>query len=87
MSEPERLRDRSPDDSLEDHTAQIELPESLVERVQSRLDRTEFETADEYVEFVLEETLARVEAATDDSPTDVAEDEIQSRLESLGYLE
>jgi len=84
MSKRERLRDGSPEETT---TTQIQLPDSLVARVKSRLDRTKFETADEYVAFVLEETLTRVEAATEDTPTTVPEEEIQSRLESLGYLD
>lgn len=67
--------------------ATVELPARLVSRVEGRLDRTQYDTADEYVAFVLEETLARVEAATDDDPVDLDEDEIHDRLESLGYLD
>ena len=65
----------------------IELPAELVARVERRLDRTDHDTADEYVAFVLAETLARVEAATDDDPVDVDESEVRDRLESLGYLD
>ena len=68
-------------------TRDVALPAAVVERLEARLPRTEFETVDEYAAFVLREVLARVE---DDGGTDydeVDEREVESRLESLGYLE
>jgi hypothetical protein len=68
-------------------TRDVALPAAVVERLEARLPRTEFETVDEYTAFVLREVLARVE---DDGGTDydeVDEREVESRLESLGYLE
>jgi len=67
----------------------VELPSRVVERVEARVRVTDFESADEYVAFVLRETLARVESEVDDeTATDgVSEADVQSRLESLGYLE
>lgn len=66
----------------------VSLPESVVGRVEARLPRTDFETADEYVAFVLREVLTRVEEADDEESYDgVDEREVKSRLESLGYLE
>lgn len=65
----------------------VTLPAGLVARVEDRLGHTQYGTAGEYVAFVLEETLARVEAETDDEPAAVDESEVQERLESLGYLD
>ncbi|MDG5776834.1 hypothetical protein VB773_22000 [Haloarculaceae archaeon H-GB2-1] len=65
----------------------VTLPASLVDRVEDRLPRTDFDTAAEYVAFVLEETLARVEDGTDEDAESVGEAEVEKRLESLGYLE
>lgn len=66
----------------------VDLPGRIVERVEGRLDRTEFESVDEYVTFVMEEVLYRVEEETDDEDYDgVDEDEVKDRLESLGYLD
>lgn len=66
----------------------VELPERIVDRVEDRLDRTEFDTAAEYVTFVLEEVLYRVEEETeDDDYESVDEDEVKDRLKSLGYLD
>lgn len=67
----------------------VTLPDHVVERVEARLHRTDFETAGEYVTFVLEETLARVEAVDDPDQVDhdVADGAVEERLESLGYLD
>lgn len=68
-------------------TRSLELPERLAERVDARLPRTEFDSVDEYVAFVLEEVLYAVETETDDEVESVDEAAVRSRLESLGYLE
>lgn len=66
----------------------IELPERLLSRVERRLPRTEFDSADEYVAFVLEEVLYQVESETDgDDFESVDEQEVKDRLRSLGYLD
>ncbi|QSW97915.1 hypothetical protein [Haloterrigena alkaliphila] len=65
----------------------ISVPASVYERVERRLERSEFETADEYATFVLEEVLARVEDETDEAASSVDQEEVETRLEALGYLE
>jgi Arc/MetJ-type ribon-helix-helix transcriptional regulator len=65
----------------------VELPDHVHARVENRLPRTDFETVDDYVTYVLEAVLAEVEDATPESHDDVDEAEIQRRLQSLGYLE
>ncbi|WP_254531893.1 hypothetical protein [Natrinema gelatinilyticum] len=66
--------------------ATVELPSSLVDDVEQRLAYTDFEDASAYIEFVVEEVLA---AVSDDESVNydaVDQDEVESRLESLGYL-
>ena len=71
-----------------DHQNAVTIPPELLSRVESRLSRTDFETADEYVTFVLEEVLAAVEAETEDDAYGAeAQAEVEKRLESLGYLD
>lgn len=66
---------------------QLDLPERIVSRIEDRLPRTEFDTPEEYITFVLEEVLYRVEEETEgDDFEPVDEDEVKSRLKSLGYL-
>ena len=73
---------------IDEETRTVELPARVVERVEARLPRTEWNEADEYVTYVLEEVLYRVEQETEDDnfePGD--EEEVKDRLKSLGYLE
>ena len=66
---------------------QVELPERIVERVENRLPRTEFDSTPEYITYVMEEVLYRVEQETEDDDFEaVDEDEVRDRLKSLGYL-
>lgn len=65
----------------------VRIPAHLHRRIVNRLDRAGFEAVDEYVVYVLEEVLAEVEASTPEDDSQVDEDEIQRRLQSLGYLE
>ncbi|MFC6717170.1 hypothetical protein ACFQGT_06255 [Natrialbaceae archaeon GCM10025810] len=66
----------------------IELPESVYSRVGDRVSHSPFDTPDEYVAFVLEEVLGRVEDASDlETANQVDQDEVETRLEALGYLE
>ena len=71
-----------------ERTTAVELPARIVDRVESRLPRTEFESEAEYITFALEEVLYRVEEETeDDDYEEVDEDEVKDRLKSLGYLD
>lgn len=74
---------------MSDQEAQraVDLPERVAERVEARLQFTEFDSVDEYVTFVVEEVLYAVEEAADEDLEAVDEAEVRSRLESLGYLE
>jgi hypothetical protein len=83
-----RNRSQSSEDSSDAAGADdVTLANDLIERVERRLPRTDFDSVDDYVAFVLEETLARVEADADDQPEEVDEQAVEQRLESLGYLE
>jgi Arc/MetJ-type ribon-helix-helix transcriptional regulator len=66
----------------------VQLPAEIVDRVDERVPRTEFDSADEYIAFVMEEVLSRVESETGDGDVDtVDEDQVRNRLESLGYVD
>ncbi len=66
----------------------VDLPERIVERVEARLPRTEWDSPEEYMTYVLEEVLYRVEQETDDDEFEaVDEQEVEDRLKSLGYLD
>jgi Arc/MetJ-type ribon-helix-helix transcriptional regulator len=65
----------------------VELPTEVVERIETRVDHTEFEAAGAYITHVLEEVLYELEQDTDRSDADaVDEQQVEERLKSLGYL-
>jgi hypothetical protein len=75
-------------DVSREETKALELPDRVVERVEDRLPRTEWDHPEEYVTYVVEEVLHRVERETDDDGFEsVNEDEVHDRLKSLGYLD
>lgn len=68
-------------------TKTVELPEEIITKIETRLPRTEWETSQEYICYVLEEVLVQVEEASEESNVDaIDEDEVKDRLKSLGYL-
>lgn len=71
-----------------EQTQTVEVPVRILDRVDDRLPRTEWDDRGEYITFVMEEVLYHVEQETeDDDFEEVDEDEVRDRLESLGYLE
>jgi hypothetical protein len=71
-----------------EETDTVELPTRIVERVEARLPRTEFDSTGEYITYVMEEVLYRVEQETEDEDyEEVDEEEVKNRLKSLGYLD
>lgn len=72
---------------MSDSTQSVDLPDRIVERVEARLPRTEWDTPEEYITYVMEEVLYRVEKETEDDDFEpIDEDEVEDRLRSLGYL-
>jgi len=70
-----------------EETRTVELPRRIVDRIEDRLPRTEWDEPEEYITYVMEEVLYRVEKETaDDDFEPVDEEEVKSRLKSLGYL-
>lgn len=73
---------------MDEDTRSIDLPERIVSRVEARLPRTEWDDPAEYITYVMEEVLYRVEEETEDDDFEpVDEQEVKDRLKSLGYLD
>ena len=71
----------------QEETRTVELPKRIVDRTEARLPRTEWDEPEEYITYVMEEVLYRVEKETaDDDFEPVDEEAVKSRLKSLGYL-
>lgn len=72
---------------MTDDTKPVDLPDRIIERVEARLPRTEWDTAGAYITYVLEEVLYHVEQETEDDDFEpIDEAEVEERLRSLGYL-
>ena len=74
----------------DDTDTHVRLPAALVEQCEARIAGTEFESVDEYVEFVVRTVVeggeggADADDAADRDGTDVSAD-VEDRLASLGY--
>lgn len=63
----------------------VSLPDDLYEQCNRTISGTEFESVDEYVQFVLSEVLAADVGA---SPNNAARPDVdEDHLEALGYLD
>lgn len=65
----------------------INIARQLVDEIQRRIDQSqgEFQSVEEYVDFVLTEVLKEEESEPVYSPEE--EEEIKERLRSLGYID
>jgi hypothetical protein len=64
---------------------EVDLSDDVYDRVQARVDASEFETPDAYVEYVVETVLERIESDEDGTAGD--REEVMDKLRDLGYLE
>lgn len=62
----------------------VGLDETTYERLQDRVNRSEFDTVSSYVDYVMTALLEELEGAEGNDGDD---DEVRARLEDLGYLE
>ena len=66
----------------------LTISDDLADRIGGRVTQTDFESRDEYAEFVLSEVITRVERTSDaDEESDASREGVEDRLQSLGYLE
>ncbi len=61
----------------------ISIPESIYEKIRDKLDDTEFNTVEAYVNFVLNEVLYEDEQSFNSDE----ESEVGARLKDLGYID
>lgn len=65
--------------------SKVTLSEDTYARVKTRVDSSEFESPDEYVEYVVTSVLNEIEDAGEGAAGD--RDEVMDKLRDLGYLE
>jgi hypothetical protein len=64
----------------------ISIPTSLFKRIQDLKDRSEGESAEEYIIRIIEEKLSVAEVPDEELSQD-DEEKIKERLKALGYLD
>jgi Arc/MetJ-type ribon-helix-helix transcriptional regulator len=64
----------------------VYIPAELYQKVNDRVNSTEFNSVDEYVCFVLEEVV-KEEGENEEVFSEEEEQEVKKRLRSLGYLD
>ena len=68
----------------------IEIPKEIADKIQKRVDESEFNSVSEYVEYVLKQVVDRLEEESKPKKEAFSkEDEakVKERLKALGYLE
>ncbi len=65
----------------------VEIPQELYEKIEERIQDTEFGSVSEYVTYVLREVLASLEEEEEEVFTEEEEEKVKERLRALGYLD
>ena len=71
----------------------IELSNELIEKIQKRIEGTDFKNISEYIEYILTRVLSKVESVEKNKqpePSESDQKKVQERLKrlaSLGYLD
>ena len=74
--------------SSETNITTISIPKPLAENIKKRLKGTGFNSVSSYVTYVMRQVVSNIEEKEDKKPefSKKDEQEIKSRLKSLGYL-
>ncbi len=66
----------------------IKIPKDLLEKVEKRIQGTEFKSVDEYTTFVMEEVVKEDgEEEVEEVFSEEDEKKVKERLRALGYLD
>jgi len=65
----------------------LELDDDVRRHLERRVERSEFESLEEYVSFVLEQVVTPTPELGSNEPDNDRESAVRDQLESLGYLE
>lgn len=71
---------------MDDEVEQVSMDATLVRRIRDRVQSSEFDSVQEYIEFTMASLLEELEASEGQTneEDDVA---VRDRLESLGYVD
>ncbi len=68
---------------------EVNIPDEYYERFEERAPEKGFETAEEYIEYVLGQVYEKLERQEDEGEgyTEEEEEKVKDRLRGLGYLD
>lgn len=73
---------------MNEEYGEIKIPKDLIKRIKNHIQKTEFESVEEFAIFVLEEVIKEED---DEAPEEVFseedEEKVKERLKALGYLD
>lgn len=73
--------------TAQEDTGTVEIPSDTLSKIEERVSYTEFDSASDYIGYVLNEILYQIEQEDEPMSTnDINEEQVQERLKSLGYL-
>jgi len=65
----------------------VSLSAELYDRIEARVKATEFDSVEEYVNFILEEVLREEDEDEGRAFSKEDEEEVKKRLKALGYMD
>lgn len=73
---------------MKEDCGRINIPKRILEKIEKRLDKTEFKSVEEYVSFVLDEVVKENAHEETSEPISNEDDaKIKGRLKALGYID
>ena len=82
-----RARDRAP--AMRESKVTIKIPRPLYRRIQQVVDDSGFDSATDFIVYVLRDLMGEAEANADQGPPEFTQDELEDvkrKLKNLGYL-
>ena len=69
----------------------IKIPEEIYEKLMKRVEDSEFSKVDDYIKYILEQVIERLETEKQEDCSEEYseedEEKVKARLRSLGYLD
>ena len=65
----------------------VSIPVELYEKIEKRIEETEFTSVSDYITYVLREILESLDEENEEVFTKEEEEKVKERLRALGYLD
>jgi Arc/MetJ-type ribon-helix-helix transcriptional regulator len=64
----------------------ISLPEEVIQKLETKIRETDFESISEYINYVLNQVLEESKEQTKTAYTEEEEEAVKNRLKEVGYI-